>query len=506
MARNSCKLKESGHWTCYKMAARSTVGDSPFVFRISHDELVAYADELDRKNEKKNSKKINHGKYEEKDSKPKKFDRKTDVSKNASHSKAEMEESFGGKETKFNHEKDNEGLKKTKTEKRKDKRKSPSSKSRHNSSSNTEDDVDPKEKCPVTNSDQIGVNETGKATRKRRGNVSKATKADEDEKDIEKYELDLRARTGGVLKLSKEPSYTAEDSLKDEKPRGIIKLPEGFHINSHNASEEEGFTSDIPPRKRTSSMNDGSCRSSGLHGPAHTEKSVSPNKEVQFSTVNEKITVPPKKHSTSTGQSGDKHAEVNNVDSDKCVDIQNTSMENNVIYETKAEKTLKSINQQRAQRLLKVVAPKRVQLIHLLSRGTLDKAAFAKICSLSKEIQDTYKGIMMLDIGLATQLEIDQNLWKSAFYKVIETLRKYGKLFLGYEEKSDVLSPKEINNCLKEFLKDAETFYKSLLELLQKEHDFSIQDIVSQPRKAEKLGKNVSASNNFFSSWVLHFL
>lgn len=505
MARNSCKLKESGHGTCYKMAARSTVGDSPFVFRISHDELVAYADELDRKNEKKNSKKINHGKYEEKDSKPKKFDRKTDVSKNASHSKAEMEESFGGKETKFNHEKDSEGLKKTKTEKRKDKRKSPSSKSRHNSSSNTEDDVDPKEKCPVTNSDQIGVNETGKATRKRRGNVGKATKA-EDEKDIEKYELDLRARTGGVLKLSKEPSYAAEDSLKDEKPRGIIKLPEGFHINSHNASEEEGFTSDIPPRKRTSSMNDGSCRSSGLHGPAHTVKSVSPNKEVRFSAVNEKITVPLKKHSTGTGQSGDKHAEVNNVGSDKCVDIQNTSIENNVIYETKAEKTLKSINQQRAQRLLKVVAPKGAQLIHLLSRGTLDKAAFPKICSLSKEIQDTYKGIMMLDIGLATQLEIDQNLWKSAFYKVIETLRKYGKLFLGYEEKSDVLSPKEINNCLKEFLKDAETFYKSLLELLQKEHDFSIQDIVSQPRKAEKLGKNVSTSNNFFSSWVLHFL
>ena len=506
MARNSSKLKGSGHWTCYKMAARSTVGDSPFVFRISHDELVAYADELDRKNEKKNSKKINHGKYEEKDSKPKKFDRKTDVSKNASHSKAEMEESFGGKETKFNHEKDNEGLKKTKTEKRKDKRKSPSSKSRHNSSSNTEDDVDPKEKCPVTNSDQIGVNETGKATRKRRGNVSKATKADEDEKDIEKYELDLRARTGGFLKLSKDPSYAAEDSLKDEKPRGIIKLPEGFHFNSHNASEEEGFTSDIPPRKRTSSMNDGSCRSSGLHGPAHTEKSVSPNKEVRFSAVNEKITVPLKKHSTGTGQSGDKHAEVNNVGSDKCVDIQNTSIENNVIYETKAEKTLKSINQQRAQRLLKVVAPKGAQLIHLLSRGTLDKAAFAKICSLSKEIQDTYKGIMMLDIGLASQLEIDQNLWKSAFYKVIETLRKYGKLFLGYEEKSDVLSPKEINNCLKEFLKDAETFYKSLLELLQKEHDFSIQDIVSQPRKAEKLGKNVSTSNNFFSSWVLHFL
>ncbi|XP_022794858.1 telomerase-binding protein EST1A-like [Stylophora pistillata] len=237
-------------------------------------------------------------------------------------------------------------------------------------------------------------------------------------------------------------------------------------------------------------MNGGSSISSGLYGPVHAEKSVSPNKEVRFITVDEKTTEPQNEVSTTIGKFGDKHSEVNNVYSGESVNIHNTSIENEVVYETKAEKTLKSINQQKAQRLKRAVSPKEAQLSNLLSRGTLDKAVFAKICSLSKEIQDTYKGIMMLDIGQVTQLEVDQNLWKNAFYKVIETLRKYGKLFLGYEEKSDVLSPDEITNCLKEFLKDAETFYKSLLELLQKEHDFSIQEIVNQPRKAEKLGKN----------------
>lgn len=129
------------------------VGDLFFVFWILYDELVVYVDELDRKNEKKNLKKINYGKYEEKDFKLKKFDRKIDVSKNVFYFKVEMEESFGGKEIKFNYEKDNEGFKKIKIEKRKDKRKLLLFKFWYNFFLNIEDDVDLKEKCLVINSD-----------------------------------------------------------------------------------------------------------------------------------------------------------------------------------------------------------------------------------------------------------------------------------------------------------------------------------------------------------------
>ena len=137
------------------------------------------------------------------------------------------------------------------------------------------------------------------------------------------------------------------------------------------------------------------------------------------------------------------------------------------------------------------MAQRETSLSNLLSREILDKAAFEKINSISKEIQDAYKGVMMLDLSFAIQQEVDQNLWRNGFYKVIETLRKYGKLFLGYADKTEMLSPEEINNCLKEFLANAETFYKNILELLQKDHEFSVQDVVSQPRKAEKLGKKV---------------
>ena len=488
------------------MAACSSGNSSPLVVRISYDELVAYADELDKKNETKHSKKKHHGKLEEKDSKPTKVDKKTDVSKNVSQTKAEEKEEFGRKETKVNHQKHKEGQERTKIESKKEKRKSPASKPRRKSSSNTEeDDLDPTKKRTVTNNDKIEMNETVKVAGKRRENARKETRNDEDEKEHEKYELDLRARTGGVLKLSKEPVHVAEESPKGVKPRGIIKLPEGFNFNSHDRSEEESFKSDTSAQKRIMSEN---C-SSRLYDSCQTESSVFQNEEVHFSGVNEQIRLHQSETTANTEHcTGDKRTEVNNVHSDvnsvECVDIPSNSVENEqeVINETKAEKTLKSINQQKAQRLIRVVAQKEMLLSNLVSRGILNKAAFQKICTLSKEIQDTYKGIMMLDIGFAAQQDVDQNLWRNAFYKVIETLRKYGKLFLGYEEKTDTLSPEEISNCLKEFLKDAEAFYKSLLEMLQKGHDFSVQDIVSQPRKAEKLGKNVSTSLLIFSALV----
>lgn len=133
------------------------------------------------------------------------------------------------------------------------------------------------------------------------GNVSKVIKVDEDEKDIEKYEFDLRVCIGGVLKFFKEFFYVVEDLFKDEKLRGIIKLFEGFYINSYNVSEEEGFIFDIFFWKRILSMNDGSSRSSGFYGFVYIEKLVFLNKEVWFSIVNEKIIVFLKKYSISIG-------------------------------------------------------------------------------------------------------------------------------------------------------------------------------------------------------------
>lgn len=469
------------------MAACSSGNSSPLVLRLTYDELVAYADELDKKNDTKQPKKKQHRKSEEKDTKSaRKLDKKdaTDVSKNVSHKKDEQQEVLERTESIVSDQKDKQVHEKTKLESKKEKKKSSGSKTSRKSSSHTEDNVDDaKYKGTVSNGDKVN------ATRdvgKHEGKSKKETKIDKDKKESDSYELDLRARTGGVLRLSKDPVHIAEESPKDVKPRGIIKLPEGFDIHSHERSEEqESFKTDTSSQKRTVSK---SC-SSKLCDPDHSESQVLQNKEVHFKRENEEADIE---------FYGEEKTEAESAQTDEnCVEdvgIQDLSLENEQgsVKQTQVEKKLKTLNQQKAQKLMRAIAQKEMLLSNLLSRDILDKAAFEKVGTLSKEIRDAYKGIIMLDMSFAVQQEVDQNLWRNAFYKVIETLRKYGKLFLGYAGKTEVLSPEEISKFLKKFLEDAETFYKSLLEFLQKGHRFSVQDVVNQPRKAEKLGKSVS--------------
>lgn len=159
------------------------------------------------------------------------------------------------------------------------------------------------------------------------------------------------------------------------------------------------------------------------------------------------------------------------------------------------EKRLKALNRQRAQQLIKQCRHAENSLSNLLSKGISDKGSLHKVCTLSKEIQHLYQGVIMLDLGLAHQHDVDQLLWKNAFYQVIETFRKYGKLFLGYSNQKNTMSPEEINNELYQFLETASDFYNDLLEGLQKTNHFEVQDIVNQPRQAEMLGRNVSVMN-----------
>ena len=470
------------------MAACSSGNSSPLVLRITYDELVAYADELDKKKDAKHPKKKHHGKSEEKDSKPaRKFDKKdqTDVSKNICHKKDERQEELERTGiSNVNDHKDKQVHEKKKLESKKEKKKLSGSKPSRKSSSNTEDNVDDaKDKGTVSNGDKVNAT---KVVGKHGGKSKKDTKIDKDEKESDNYELDLRARTGGVLRLSKDPVHIAEVSPKDAKPRGIIKLPEGFDIHSHDRIEEqESFKTDTPSQKRTVSK---SC-SSKLYDPDHPESEVLKNKEVHFQRENEEAGTDcygEEKTETDSGQTNENCVEGEGIQ-DSLVENEQES-----VKQTQVEKKLKTLHQQKVQKLMRAVAQKEMLLSNLLSRDILDKAAFDKVVNLSKEIQDAYKGIIMLDVSFAVQQEVDQHLWRNAFYKVIETFRKYGKLFLGYAGKTEVLSPEEISNCLKKFLEDAETFYKSLLEFLQKGHGFSVQDVVNQPRKAEKLGKSVS--------------
>ena len=473
------------------MAASSSGNSSPFVLRITHDELVAYADELDRKKEKKHSKKKHHEKVKEKEISPaKEVDKKdaTDVSGvKISQKKNEQKEECQSKESKRDHRK---GKDRT-TKDHASKQNLSESKPKQKTATGKDDNVVRKDNEAVTMD-----NKRIQAKDKRVRRSTEKNELDNGEIGCEDYELELRARTGGVLKLSKASGEVPEEVKEGDKisqPRGIIKLPQGFEF-SDTTEEKEAFDGDETSRFRALSEGSrGRLYDTGDQGSPGLQRQDSRN-------GNKKDEFPYQTSETATltvncsGEEGINTFNAQNTEKysdSQMAEISPKASESGTTI--KVEKKVKSLHHQKAQKLLKMVAQKETSLNNLLSRDMLDKAAFERINSLSKEIQELYKGIMMLDLSFAVQQEVDQNLWRSGFYKVIETLRKYGKLFLGYAEKTEMLSPEEITNCLREFLANAETFYKNLLDSLQKGNEFSVQDVVSHPRKAEKLGKKVSS-------------
>ena len=480
------------------MAACSSGDSSPLALRITYDELVAYADDLDKKEEKKNSKKKHQVKFEKNESKPVKILGKkdtTDVSKNTSLQKDEVE----CKENNFTHRKDKEIQEKARKESKNEKKKLSGPKPIRKPSCHGGNNVnDIKDKPTVSNGDKVNTSkDAGKHGEKSR----KRTKSTKDREESDNYELDFRAQTGGVFKLPEGPVHDTE-SPKDTKPRGIIKLPEGFDFNSPVRSEvKEPFKTDTSSQERAIRK----LSSYRQYEYDYPENQGLQSKEVQFSREYEQQRKENCRavEKTETGIFPSKENWVEWVDNQDLLQENEQASDN----QTKVEKKLKSLHHQKAQKLMRAVAQKEMMLSNLLSRDILDKEAFEKISTLSKEIQDAYKGIIMLDVGFAVQQDVDQSLWRNAFYKVIEAFRKYGKLFLGYAAKTEVLSREEIKNCLKKFLEDAQTFYKGLLEFLQKGHEFSVQDVVNQPRKAEYLGKNVSTvvSHNVLLSYEIQY-
>lgn len=467
-----------------KMAASSSGKVSPILLRITYDELVAYADELERNKEKKYSKKRNQ--ENSKENNPKTTNQvdessSTDVSDSLkSQKKNKLSKDSERKKTKKSEEK----LKKSRNSESRQRRKSESG----------------SEEVSVVYSSNNAVPTDKRGRPKPNKKKHKNCFGEQDElhssgASHEEYDLDLRARTGGVLKPSDSSRKVSEDSNEScSQPRGIIKLPEGISFNNEPEEKELVNGNEIVEKGIVNE----SCQGRIFHSSDDLENAIGQRQDkqnhlrIKEGDLRASKTMLKDENPDSVGKTGPADA-----GTESCLGNQNTenTFEDNKVESTgnthaKVEKKIKSLNLQKAQRLLKMVKQKEGSLNNLLSRDMLDKAAFEKICSLSKEIQEAYKGIMMLDLSFAIQQEVDQNLWRHGFYNIIETLRKYGKLFLGY---ADALSTQEISNGLKEFLANAEMFYKNLLDLLQKGHELSIQDVVTHPRKAENFGKKVTS-------------
>ena len=491
--------RQPGSWlpACSNMAASSGGKVSPLLLRITYDELVAYADEIDKKRERKHSKKKHQEKTKEKHPKAANQVDKSDSSPDAGES------SNSGKKDKGRE--DGERKKFTKGEEKgtkDDAKKYKSSDSKHRGKL-----ASGKENVKAVHSGNNVVTKVNKSNKqkpsenKHENSFVEHNELSKDETGQEEYDLDLRARTGGVLKFSNSSGGAFKEPKQEvSKPRGIIKLPQGFDFNEKledrellngNESAERDMLNESAHERylnRADNYNFLSVQRKDEESNIKNEESDFQSSETtiindNFSTV-EKISV------------ADAHTE----NCSGYENTENTCKDSKLGYtgnsHAKVEKKVKSLHLKRAQKLLKIVLPKETLLNNLLSRDILDKAAFEKINSLSKEIQEAYEGIMMLDLSFAIQQEVDQNLWRNGFYKIIETMRKYRKLFLGYADQTHMLSPDEISNCLKDFLASAEKFYKNLLDLLQKGHEFSIQDVVIQPRKAENLGKKVNTVQN----------
>ena len=475
-----------GYQHVSKMAASSSGKVSPILLRITYDELVAYAEELERSKEKKYSKKRNQ--ENSKENNPKTTNQvdessSTDVSDSLnSQKKNKLSKDSERKKTKKSEEK----LKKSRNLESRQRRKSESGSEEVN--------------VVYSSNNAVPMDKRGRPKPNKKKHKNCFGEQDElhsSGASHEEYDLDLRARAGGVLKPSDSSRKVSEDSNEScSQPRGIIKLPQGISINNEPEEKELVNGNEIVEKGIVNE----SCQGRLFHSSDDLENAMGERQDKQSHTRTKEEDLRASK-TMLKDENPDSVVKTGSADAgtESCLGNQNTenTFEDDKLGSTgnthaKVEKKVKSLNLQKAQRLLKMVKQKEGSLNNLLSRDMLDKAAFEKICSLSKEIREAYKGIMMLDLSFAIQQEVDQNLWRHGFYNIIETLRKYGKLFLGYAD-AQVLSAQEISNGLKEFLTNAEMFYKNLLDLLQKGHELSIQDVVTHPRKAENFGKKVTS-------------
>ena len=160
----------------------------------------------------------------------------------------------------------------------------------------------------------------------------------------------------------------------------------------------------------------------------------------------------------------------------------------------KTEKKIRQLNRQKAKQLIRQAAKPETELRNLLSRDFLKQSTYSSVKAKSTEIQDSYKAVITLDISFAVQNDTDHSLWKNAFYQIIESLRKSIRSFenLSGNEVSCLEETEEIYTKLLEFLDSGLVFYKELLQALQMAHKFDIEEIAVNQYKVQNFGRTVS--------------
>lgn len=133
------------------------------------------------------------------------------------------------------------------------------------------------------------------------------------------------------------------------------------------------------------------------------------------------------------------------------------------------EQHVRNMQQQELHRLLRVADNQELQLSNLLSRDRISTEGMEKMAQLRAELLQLYERCILLDIEFSDNQNVDQILWKNAFYQVIEKFRQLLK-------DPNVDNPEQIRNRLLELLDEGSDFFDSLLQKLQVTYKFKLED------------------------------
>ncbi|XP_055652748.1 telomerase-binding protein EST1A isoform X3 [Falco peregrinus] len=133
------------------------------------------------------------------------------------------------------------------------------------------------------------------------------------------------------------------------------------------------------------------------------------------------------------------------------------------------EQQMRNMQQQELSRLLREAGNQEQQLSNLLSRDRISPEGLEKMAQLRMEMLQLYEQCILMDIEFSDTQNVDQLLWKNAFYQVIEKFRQLLKDPQGE-------NAQEIRNKLLQLLDEGTSFFDGLLQKLQVSYQFKLED------------------------------
>ncbi|NXN12410.1 EST1A protein, partial [Indicator maculatus] len=133
------------------------------------------------------------------------------------------------------------------------------------------------------------------------------------------------------------------------------------------------------------------------------------------------------------------------------------------------EQQMRNMQQQELSKLLREAGNQEQQLSNLLSRDRISPEGLEKMTQLRVEMLQLYERCILMDIEFSDTQNVDQLLWKNAFYQVIEKFRQLLKDPQGE-------NAHEIRNKLLQLLDEGSSFFDGLLQKLQLSYQFKLED------------------------------